>query len=301
MCGAVASAVATAAASEPPTYSRNCTPYQNGVPPALAARRLAERQLGLRMSDGAALAAVEAYLAEPDASPRLTLPLQSGAIFMRNYQFSGVPSARRGGNGELVLLHVTSGGQVTWLVAAFDPPAKLLSVWKPADADVKRLYMFGRYMAAYVLLNDLLASDTVIPLRGCALAVKEKILKGLPEVQAETEHAFESAPAQDAASLNLVAQGYAAYAASSLASTRNGHELTIETLAKLGTNPAISFVYRDPGTALNGGREVAVVRIGSGAARTYSIVILSNGRAEIDTSPLCVMGDQRCASYYMWP
>ncbi len=282
-----------------PQFARFCTAYENATPSQVARSLAKMPHRGVKLSDAAVLSAVETYLAGANASPRLTLPLQSGAVSRRNYEGFGQP-AQDSKAAEAVLLHVTSGGSVVWLIARFDPSAKLVSVRNAPAKDVAGIVGFGRFGAAYMLLNDLLASDAVVPVRGCALAVKEQ-LAGMPEVRAETAQAFLTTPAQDAASVGLVATAYAAFVKTTASSSKFASDVTRATLKKIGANPGISFMYRDPGTALNGGKEIAVVRIGSGAARTYAIVSLSDGRAEIDSWPLCIEGDESCAKYYEWP
>ncbi len=168
---------------------------------------------------------------------------------------------------DALLIRTTSTAQ--YATAVFHNRV-LLAVRPLPRTDLIKPYAFAREMAAYMLLNDLLASDATIPRAGCVVAFKDQ-MRSMPGIQHELISSILAVPANDVNSRELALTAYQVFSGSKEA-TKN--KLTIETLGLLGSSPDITFVYRDADTTLGFGPEFDVIRLSHRAVRTYAMLFM---------------------------
>lgn len=296
----------TAPAQQPPTpqYVRMCSPYQNmtdaqfaGAKAALEARNKAALQRlatkGLRMStplsDAQVLAAVKAH--RPGA--------RVVRILVKNFNMFGAVAGWSGPDqpkSDAVQIEDGNGAPNLDL-AVFSPDRQFLRLQPISSSALERPYGFARWMAAYMLLNDVLANDNPVPRIGCVRAFENQI--DMPGVLPEIDAAMLQPPAADRRAESAVLKAYHDFISLQQPSTAP----TGETIRALGKAPSASFIYRDRFAMRKGDEEIDVVKLSNGAARTYVMLGIDQaGKASIFRPPaLCLVGDQRCAQYYMWP
>lgn len=195
-----------------------------------------------------------------------------------------------------------------YYIIAFDSAAHVLSLRSVSAGDslVTELYDFVRQAAAYILLNDLMASDTVIPRRGCSLALQFQI-GAAPEVLKEVQQDLETPPEPDPTLITAIQAAYSEVRVSaSKAATEKGttaeNLLTRATLRDLGSSPTVTLIYRDQDTVLQTGKQYVIAKLQEDASRAYVMLLVdASGNAQIGVLPLCLVGDSRCAPYYLWP
>jgi hypothetical protein len=200
--------------------------------------------------------------------------------------------------GELVLLGDLSAKSPTYWrgVVAAEGTFTTLEIAKPTF--VQQTIGFPREMAAYALFNDLAGGDATIPRAGCA-RLFDAWYENEPSIDAEVDRAMTTEPASDAALESAVRSAWDRTIAH--APTGPGSELTRDTLTRIGADPEVTIVYHDVGLPGDGIGPINVVRIGSARARTYAIVTAKPPDTFGSESPLCIVGDTRCAPYYAWP
>lgn len=205
------------------------------------------------------------------------------------------------GPGETAAMHLDTKAGPTWLLVRVNRSGIIdrFSVVPPER--LAKGYSFMRFMSAYALFNDLMASDNEVPRLGCARYFRLASAT-FPEPAEEVARAALTEPKQDPALLEKAHSAYQRYQVDVGAISGPEGDLTRETLRKLGHQPAIRIVYRDADDVLNTHTEFDVVRLSGNSGRSYAILTVDGlGMASIATGPLCVVGDVRCAQYYGWP
>ncbi len=199
---------------------------------------------------------------------------------------------------ELVL--VTVGSPPRWYAADVDRTGTVQSVDPLPPGAADRVAGFMRGLAAFVVLNQVLGGDDPLPRPGClalARAWFAPAIGVLPEIERSMWNPPQPATPHDVDTIRDALREY------QRVPDRDPEKaaLTDHTLRAIGFDPPVEFVYRDAGEPGNALGEFDVVRFGT-AKHTYAVVQRKpNGRYEIDTSPLCLVGDPRCAKYYVWP
>ncbi len=284
-------------------YARFCSPYQgmseaqfDAAKAALLARnkesleRVNAQGLALPtpLTDAEVIAAVRA--SDTNA--------QTVRILIKKYQMFGPVVGVPAGDEKSDAVQIQDANGSTRLVlAVFSKNEQFLRLQTIGQTALERPYQFARFIAAYMLLNDVLASDTPIPRRGCARAFSIQL--DMPGILPEIDAAVLSTPVNDPHSQAIALQAYRDFADSRRGQT---NDLTRQTLNRLGRSPQITFIYRDHDTTPSHDPEVDVVRLQNGNVRTYaSMTIDAAGKGSIGWPALCVVGDQRCAAYYAWP
>jgi len=159
-------------------------------------------------------------------------------------------------------------------------------------------YGISRQFAAYVVLNELLASDAALPRQGC-IRLFDVWFADTPGVLPELKSAIMRSPPQPNITHEKLLM--AAYRDFSRSKQNASNPLTHAALTLLGRSPTITEVYTDADTTLSMGLTIGVVRMSKGSARTYATFAIFGKRASLSSPALCVTGDLRCAQYYGWP
>jgi hypothetical protein len=286
---------AAPAAGAKPTYQRYCS-MMVGTDPA--ARRyqteMAKLSIPNEAQDAAIATGVQRVLQAQQHSAMLPPPVH---VMYRNAQRLLVNPL---GPDELVIVTVGNTNPPHWYDADVDRTGTVQSVEPLPPSAAQRIAGFMRGLAAFMVMNQMLGGDDALPRAGCLALVRAWFAPALG-VLPDLERAMESpAPPTSAHEVDLLRDALQTY--------RNApdhdaakSELTEHTLRALGPFPAIEIVYRDPGEPGDALGAFDVVRFGA-EKHTYAVVQqLPNGHFEIGTSPLCLVGDPRCAKYYTWP
>lgn len=196
-----------------------------------------------------------------------------------------------------VLVKIQQGVKTRFAVASFTASNAFVRLAPISDVAAARYFNFARGMASYMLLNDLMQSDAVIPRLGCVRAAKIQ-LNSFPGILKEVDAAFMTLPVLKPAFLKRIQDAYGRFASSKRA---QDNPFTSNTLHKLGANPTIELVFRSaPGIDTEAG-EYDIVRLSRGATRTYAELFVRGSVFQMDSPGLCVVGDVRCVPYYVWP
>ncbi len=166
-----------------------------------------------------------------------------------------------------------------------------------SDQALKPAYDFGHFIAAYIVLNDALAEDRPLPRDGCARAFRDQF-SSMPEILPQVVRAAED-DGQHAGIVPGLNNVYHDYLRAQGRRLELADQVTRETLSQIGDTPSMQVIYHDRSTD-PANDEYDVVRIGS-AKHTFAIFHLNRSGAQLATQPLCLVGDQRCASLYYWP
>jgi hypothetical protein len=201
---------------------------------------------------------------------------------------------------EAILFRVETGKGVVHVLGTFDQSGRVKDVRLATTSESALALGFGRFMAAYMLFNDLTASDAGIPRKGCESVFREQFFT-LPEVLPELLYAIREEPAQDPALIKLVRKSYADFSAIAKAASGDYAPIARKTLQLIGASPTITVVYRDRARALGTASEFDVVRL-DGDKRAYAMFSVDNdGKSALGPTPSCVVGDTSCARFYAWP
>jgi hypothetical protein len=275
--------VMAALTSPPPpqSYVRFCSQYQSMTNAQYQHALLADSDQENRLPDSVVLNAIR---------PQLPAPIEL-SVSLR--QYNSMTGDRNGQKSAVV--RVENRGETSYVVAEFSRNGQFIKTTPVSATVVERWYGFARAMAAYMLLNDLLASDTVVPRLGCARAAGIQ-LYAVAGILPSIQHAFLTIPEQDPDLLRLALGAYRNFTKSDEAQ-RN--PLTRHTIEQLGNSPSIVLVYRSPDAASNAAQ--VVVRLSNGSVRTYAGVTVIANKAEMSSPGLCEVGDIRCAGDYSWP
>ena len=202
--------------------------------------------------------------------------------------------------GDTIVVSIATDSGTTRAFAHVSPNGTVSNLAPASEQRVRDWYAFNRATASYMLFNELMGSDTIVPRHECA-ALIHVTLETSPPLRDELVAAMLHPPAQEPAVLRDMRGAWLRFVGGSAAGPVPQRALNEKTIAAVGPSPPIRLVYRDVDTALRSGDEYDVVRIG-GARHTYAQVYRSSdGSAAIQTSVLCVTGDHRCASWYPWP
>jgi hypothetical protein len=171
---------------------------------------------------------------------------------------------------------------------------------KPTEMPVpEHTYAFARYMATYIYFNELMADDRTTHRASCSETMRIQ-LAAHPSLIRAAEKALAGDASPDTRIVARIRGAYARFVADVPALSGAEHDLTQETVARLGDEPPITIVYRNREKS---GDEADVVRIGTASSHTYAMftadAAADNGK--IGPTPLCITGDVRCARYYSWP
>jgi len=105
----------------------------------------------------------------------------------QNYAYKG-PSAPQSlqefneTGGEIVALQVQARAGRSWVRADLNKDGHVIELKTLLAADVEMPIRFAQYMAAYMLLNDLLASDATVPRQGCIAEAQFQLAFGLARI-----------------------------------------------------------------------------------------------------------------------
>ncbi len=195
---------------------------------------------------------------------------------------------------ELVLFSDLDALSPHWWKATLRADSSIASIAVASPQDVRYPIGFPRSMAAYIIFNDLMGGDAVFPRRGCAALFD--LWFGLdPTVNQSLKAAVAVGPAQDPILAARVQDAWNAFVPNP---KTPGYAIMRDTMAAIGKNPPVTLVYREVGLPGDGLGEFDVVRIG---AEHHTYAIINNGSIKFDGDPLCIVGDNRCGEYYVWP
>lgn len=279
----VSTAAVAAVSSPTPSYVQFCSQYQSMSPDQFAAAEQRDSDFENRLPDPDVVAAVKSHLTTP----------VNVSVAIR--QFNSMTGDRNG--QKTAVAQIQQAQQLRYVVVAFSRSNQFASIKAISDDTVTRYYGFARGMAAYMLLNDLMASDTTVPRLGCSRAADIQFY-AMPGVLSEIQRAFMTTPEQDPTTLASAAAAYRSFATSKEA---RSNPRTLDTVRRLGDSPTITLVYRDAAGQGPSAYEFDVVRISSGTVRTYAELNVAGGTPRMSSPGLCVVGDTRCADYYVWP
>lgn len=278
---ASASPTPAATPTPAPSYVRFCSQYQNLTPGQTDKAVKKNSDLENRVPDDVVISAV-----------RSRVPT-SATVAVAIRQYNSMIGDRDG--PKKVVVHIQGGADSRYQVATFSRDDRFLSLSSIDTPTVERWYQFARTMATYMLLNDLLASDAVVPRLGCSRVANVQIyaMAGvLPEIQA----AFMNGPAQEQSLIKSALEAYHSFSESGEAKRSN---FTRQALQHLGGTPDIALIYLD--RAPDGSDAYGVVRLSNGDFRTYALLRSHGVNFEMSSPALCAVGDMRCVPYYVWP
>jgi hypothetical protein len=291
---ALASATSARAAEsmEARGYARSCTAMSEEASAAPEARAQYEAERIAAEKRNAANPALAAQVAK-----KLGLPAPPRE-YARSAEAIVGPSQIAPGQ-ELALLGDGAATEPRWWTATLAADGSLVSVAVAEPRLVAEIIGFPRFMAAYVLFNDLMGGDDSIPRAGCR-AVYAAWFSSMPGVLPDIDAAIAAEPAPDTAFEARVAAAWNALPRAA-SDAGEGARLDAETSAAIGPAPAVRLVYRDSGPPGDRSGTIDVVRIG-GARRTYVILSEQKGSAlSLGGGTMCLVGDLRCVPYDAWP
>lgn len=186
-----------------------------------------------------------------------------------------------------------------WWEAKLKADHTLLSVAAADPLAVKQFVNFPRFMAAFIVFNDLMGGDEPFPREGCH-AIFDAWFRPFPGIRARLDAAIAAAPTQTQADVDTIREGWLRYVAA-LRGTSERALLSGAAAKRVGDDPPIQLVYRDVGLPGDGIGAIDIVRIG-GDVHLYEIVSYdSRGTPIFGMSPVCTVGDLRCGKFYIWP
>ena len=194
------------------------------------------------------------------------------------------------------VVKIGSGVQTIYAAVRFDSDARYVDIKPMKDADVAKFFDFLRFIAAFGLQNTLL----VRPVNREQCADQLSAIDGsVPIIATELQSAMlDEYPAQGE---ELDSRIRTAVDALETVGGDPNPSLTRETLERVGAHPPIKVIYRNIPQSPSRLRELDVVRIGS-VKNTYAVFIQkANGDTGVAALPLRIVGDTRCARYYVWP
>jgi hypothetical protein len=201
---------------------------------------------------------------------------------------------------EGILFQIGDPGAPTYALVTFESTGRVIRLRLMLNQEVASIFEFGRVMGAYILLNDLTASDSSFPRRGCQMTFRDQMY-AMPAVLPEVLDAVRTPPVQDPALLNRVRTALGSFTSQAEASNQDDALIARRTLQIVGPNPPITVVYRDVDRLLGSKSEYDVVRL-DGKKRAYAMFSVdANGKTDLGPMPICVVGDTSCAQYYSWP
>lgn len=277
-------AIISPAAADASGYQRFCTLSNNTKPGSYI-------ELGEKLKAQQNASEIPNTILEESSKTYLHLPSRPTLIVRHVEHLLGIPVADR----ETILLADLKSSTKKWWLAHIDSRGTFLDANPAISKDRQNILGLGRSMAAYVLVNDLLADDTTIPRSGCA-KLFDVWFHDFPGLLPIMKLAIAKGPPSDPALKKRVRTAWKTL----ISSEKKGAEATLtrETARIIGSNPEVISVYHDPGLPGDGIGPIDVVRIGK-HPRTYSMTT-GFGRIAL-SSTYCVVGDTRCAQFYSWP
>jgi hypothetical protein len=279
--------VATPAPESTPTYARFCTiSADTGTGSYIERIKAQDAQFHKTspLSDTQVAESVQKNIGLP-AAP---------TVIVRNVEQILVPNTPTLVHEE-VLLADLSASPSRWWLAHVDARGTVSEVRPATERETRGAVGFPRSMAAYVLFNDVMGGDSPVQRQGC-ITLYKAWFEEAPGLLPSLVSAVTAPPPLDQELAVRVRAAWNAMLTSK--SPQEGKDLTTETARLIGTNPEVESIYHEPGLPGDGIGPIDVVRIGA-RIHTYAIVDSSNPLKL--SGPFCVVGDQRCASYYEWP
>ncbi len=224
----------------------------------------------------------------------------SGVLGLRLVMFR-LPDMLVNGNSPYALLSNLDPRNPQWVLARLGLNNQVSSVRLADPQTVRQALGLARFGMAYALLNNLMGDDEPFPSVGCT-ALAHAWFPASPVLLEHFERILRDHPAEETILTEDVASEFARAAREFDPSKSRAGSLTKETLEQIGPDPPVSIVYRDSGLPGEDGVPLAIARVG-GSTHTYVIMSIPLPRpAGFFRTPLCVVGDERCAPYFRdWP
>jgi hypothetical protein len=184
-----------------------------------------------------------------------------------------------------------------WWQVALSPAGAATNI-APAERKQTQWLYYTRDIVAFSYVNDLLGGDDTASNAACAayfkswsttFALGKEIAAAPTDVQ------------PDADTIAAIRRAWATLPAD-VQKDERAPEVTRDTVRRLGPKPSIRVVYHDPGMPGDGlDLTIDIVQVGI-APHAYAIVATQKGKPpQIALRPVCIVGDLRCASEYIWP
>jgi hypothetical protein len=280
-----------------PYYVQFCSGAQSDTDAQVEARNTAQRK-GLPVQEADAMIIDSATRAIQSSKLPSMKSLKSISIAVREFGIWTGHGPRPPDEG--ILFRIESDSGVSHVLVTFDKTGRVKNVRLATNTEVSTVFEFGQSSAAYMLFNDLTASDSIFPRKGCEAVFREQFYT-LPEVLPELVDAMHAQPAQDPVLVALIRKAYVDFSARAKAASGDEALIARKTLPSIGTSPAITVVYRDRDRALGTTTEFDVVRL-DGGKRAYAMFYVDkDGKSGLGPMPFCVVGDTSCAQFYAWP
>jgi len=185
------------------------------------------------------------------------------------------------------LFRVSGAKKTVHVLATFESSGHIKTLRLVSSDELAPIFEFGRVMAAYILLNDLTASDALLPRRGCQMAYREQMY-AIPEILPEILAAIRGEPSQNEATISLVGGALGKFASLSEASTTAEAQVARRTLGAIGPDPKIRVIYRDKDPTQGSRAEYDVVRL-DGKKRAYAMFTIdAAGKADLGPMPIAL-------------
>ena len=203
-----------------------------------------------------------------------------------------------------VLLGTLDGKRPKWFEAVADIRGHVYSVKSSREFYANAVMDEVRLFAVSTLVNELLRRDQPNPRPACITLVSVALANAtalLPSIERGFRNEF---PEPDAALIRNL-HGQLKSMQTHLSATNKNERVTIATLRRLGNDPRIEVVYRDPGPPGTTIGEVLIAKIGNEPHAYFPL--FPNDSAWFTgvrgfPFPLCFVGDLRCAvPYRTWP
>lgn len=192
-----------------------------------------------------------------------------------------------------------AGAGTRFVEVAVDRDGRAHNPKSTGDPKTSSSYVLARYMASYIYFNEMMEDDRTSHRASCAETMRNQFYD-LPSFAEEASSALAGEPFPDPGLARRIRAAYARFVGGLPDLTGVVHDLTKDTLAKLGSDPPIAIVYRDHDATTRA--EHDVVRIGTAARHTYAIFDVGlSGEDRLGPAPLCLTGDVRCSTFYNWP
>ena len=199
-----------------------------------------------------------------------------------------------------VMLSNRDASAPQWWEAKLKADHTLLSVAAADPLAVKQFVNFPRFMAAFIVFNDLMGGDEPFPREGCH-AIFDAWFRPFPGIRARLDAAITTMPEQVLEETKAIQRAWRSFATQPVGVEADALDVTNETVKRIGMNPAVTIVYCYVGLPGDGVGEMDVVRIGS-TPHTYQIVSFGADHLPLlGASAVCTVGDTRCARFYRWP
>lgn len=194
------------------------------------------------------------------------------------------------------VLKIVTPAKTMYATIRFDAAGRYTGI-QPVSTRFTHFLDFMRFIAAYGLQNNLLAT----PVNRASCAADIAATYGSAPVVAEELEAAMKDEHPPVTSQQYERIKGALLKIDTVPRSDPNPQLTRQTLSRIGRDPKITVVYRDVPLSPSSLRELDVVRVGTNPATYAMYEVSSDGHGTIGPLPLCVVGDTRCARYYVWP